>query len=435
MKNHSYSKREISELKKLMKEHGLKPSKRQVRKQLQLYGDQTLEEFQRRSRERERVRAERKLRSEMKMQENLKQQAKEKQERLEQLTIRQGLKDSFHTLHGLGRKKHSASIMEKEYLIFSKGTWEKYKLECEKMTEYLENRGIIYFKDLKREHFLEYFEVRSAGLKESTIVNLESKLIKISNGVEKFVQSEEAISTLYGDKLGYFTKDDRGSYNANTSRAMRSYSKEEANRILDELRRTRPGAFRGVVLSRIAGLRAEEASLIEKRHFQWNEERQAYDIVIHSGDRSHVTKANRYRYIPVASKWNDYLREELGRLKNETDRLCPTTKDYLNKSVNAVIKRLGIHKGDRGAVHGFRHLYARERFLESIQNDPTVLDATNRIVDNLHQGFRANKGFQQDDPSYEKAIKAMDQVHGELGHGKERFNLAKTYLDFKNYSV
>src|SRR5699024_2782857 len=210
-----------------MKEQGLKPSKRQVRKQLQLYGDQTLEEFQRRSRERERVRVERKLRSEMKMQENLKQQAKEKQEHLEELTIRQGLKDSFHTLHGLGRKKHSATAMEKEFLIFSKGTWDKYKVECEKMTEYLENKGIIYFKDLKREHFLEYFEVRSAGLKESTIVNLESKLIKISNGVEKFVQSEEAISTLYGDKVRYFTKDDRGSYNANTSRAMRSYRSEE----------------------------------------------------------------------------------------------------------------------------------------------------------------------------------------------------------------
>ena len=62
------SKSELVLLKKLLKGEGIKPSGRTVRAMLRIYGDQTLEEFQRRSRDRECVGSERKRRSKMKMQ-------------------------------------------------------------------------------------------------------------------------------------------------------------------------------------------------------------------------------------------------------------------------------------------------------------------------------------------------------------------------------
>lgn len=56
----------------------------------------------------------------------------------------------------------------------------------------------------------------------------------------------------------------------------------------------------------------------------------------------------------------------------------------------------------------------------------------NRILDNLFEVKRADAGFSTAEKEiFEETKAAMDRVHDELGHGRNRFDLAMRYLDLK----
>ena len=91
------------------------------------------------------------------------------------------------------------------------------------------------------------------------------------------------------------------------------------------------------------------------------------------------------------------------------------------------VKKAGIAQNGRG-THGFRHAYARERMdrLASAEHRQML----NRILDNRQMGRKSDYGMvsEQDKALYFETKGIMDQIHGELGHGKDRFELAMRYL-------
>ena len=99
----------------------------------------------------------------------------------------------------------------------------------------------------------------------------------------------------------------------------------------------------------------------------------------------------------------------------------------MRDGVNVVCKKVGIAQDGRG-THGFRHAYARERMdqLASAEHRQMM----DRILQNRQMGRKSDYGMvsEQDKALYLETKGIMDQIHGELGHGKDRWELAMRYL-------
>ena len=104
-------------------------------------------------------------------------------------------------------------------------------------------------------------------------------------------------------------------------------------------------------------------------------------------------------------------------LEKEIDSL----EKNLNE-VNKVCKKLGIQNT---GTHAFRHTYARNRVDQLMTKEEKDLfqKCISRYVENkpFDYGVKNRR-------LYNSMKSKMDQIHGELGHGKNRFDLAVRYM-------
>lgn len=95
--------------------------------------------------------------------------------------------------------------------------------------------------------------------------------------------------------------------------------------------------------------------------------------------------------------------------------------------VNAACKAAGINQDGRGC-HGFRHTYARSRMEQVMSGDQRFM--MQRIINNCKVGRKADYGIltDKDKVLYLSTKEKMDRIHSELGHGKNRWELAMRYM-------
>lgn len=277
--------------------------------------------------------------------------------------------------------------------------------------------GVNNLYELKEDHYRDYMgflerEGRSVGHRQ----NVETALRHLQKGMN-------ARSEKFGKEKHIFVTEKRiTNWREKAKPTDRSYSREEYQRILEKL----PSNSRdAVMLCQEMGLRVREAVRVEVQHFDLKKGK----LVIENG--SGITKGGRFREVPIPTHFRSEVERMIqGKARNE--HLVPVKRDTVRRAVNKACKEANIKQLRRG-THGFRHAYSRERldqlFKErGIQEQaPKMLE---RIMSNRDQGRQADYGIlsAKDKALFQEVKQVIDKVHSELGHGKDRWDLAAVYM-------
>ena len=180
-------------------------------------------------------------------------------------------------------------------------------------------------------------------------------------------------------------------------------------------------AIRGVITPKTAramdlmlnlGLRVNESVQLRVEHIQG-------DYIVIQNDT--ITKGGRDRVIPVPDGFKDDLMK-MCEGKEPTERLVPISAATVQMEFKDGCKRAGVVcKG----THGLRHTYARNRVNELMNKDEKQLFSS--CIERYAENKRFDYGEHNKD-LYKTMVEKMDKVHGELGHGKGRFDLAVRYM-------
>lgn len=281
--------------------------------------------------------------------------------------------------------------------------------------------GVKSIYRLKEEHYMAYMgflegQGRSVGHRQ----NVETALRHLQKGMN--VRSEK-----FGKEKHVFVPEKRlTDWREKKAPTNRSYSREEYQRILEKLPLNSRDA---VMLCRELGLRVRESVRVEVQHFKPTDDGLGWQLVIEKGGG--ITKGGRFRQVPVP----EHFRVNLERMldgKAAHEKLVPVERDTVRRAVNGACKKAGVVQGGRG-VHGFRHAYSRERLDQLFKErgiQEQAAQMVERIMSNRDQNRLANYGIlsERDRTLFEEVKKVVDQVHGEIGHGKDRWDLAGIYM-------
>ena len=182
------------------------------------------------------------------------------------------------------------------------------------------------------------------------------------------------------------------------------------------------------MLCRELGLRVRESVRVEVQHFK-QDDRGSWQLIIEKG--TGITKGGRFREVPVPKSFQGVL-ERMMNGKESRERLVPIERDTVRRAVNEACRKAKIVQRGRG-THGFRHAYSRERMDQLFKErgiQEKALKMIERIMSNRDQGRPANYSIlsENDKTLFKEVKQVMDQVHSEIGHGKDRWDLAAVYM-------
>lgn len=302
-------------------------------------------------------------------------------------------------IHSLKQKEHSLSASQN----FVKWTRDQY--------------GVMRIYELTVEHYKAYLKyLEKAGRSMGHRRNIETALRHLQAGLN-------ARSLRFEKTNVTFVPTGRLTPSTVAMVQNRSYSEEEFLLLLDFIPHTTKDA---VLLMYELGLRVKESAKIRVEHFiKINENWQIY---IEKGNG--VTKGGRFRQLDVPKHFEPELERMLNG-KSPNDQLVNIKVDTIRKSVSKGLKKAGIEQRKRGC-HGFRHAYARKR-LQTLMEERNIKkghEMLQRILDNKENGKVADYGiFSPNDKSLFIAVRGViDQIHSEIGHGKDRWDLAMVYM-------
>lgn len=301
-------------------------------------------------------------------------------------------------IHSYKQKKETMSVGQ------NFAQWAKQHHQVKRLTDVTEThyRAYIAFK-------------QQEGISKGHLKNIETGLRHIEKGL-----------ALKAARLGkqpiQFTTNKR-LITGKPTPINRSYRQEEFEHIRPFLS---ANGQAGVDLMRHLGLRVEEATQVRAEHFQQIGDN--WRLVIKNGQG--ITKGGRYRFMSIPERFNKRL-EALLSDKRSSDRLVPIKRDTLRENVRNAFYKAGLSTNGRGA-HGFRHLYARDRFkhlLKERQIGSEGYDMLQRIIENKDIGRAANYGIHQAKHDlFRQVEEVVNLIHAEMGHGAGRWDLAKVYL-------
>lgn len=145
------------------------------------------------------------------------------------------------------------------------------------------------------------------------------------------------------------------------------------------------------------------------------------DVNFEKGVVSVIEKGGRYREVPIPKHFEKTLAEMI-KGKEPNERLVNVTAGTVQNEVKNVCKKLGI---EYTGTHAFRHTYARNRVNELMTKEEKEL--FEKCLVRYAEGKRFDYGV-HDRKLYDSMKEKMDRVHAELGHGKNRFDLALRYM-------
>jgi len=253
---------------------------------------------------------------------------------------------------------------------------------------------------------------------------LNGHLMNIETGLRHLEKGMAKVSEKLGRKPVKWTPEKRIiSFKAREEPKDRSYTKDEIEAIISHCSH-KVGI--GITLSWKIGLRAKEVINLRVEHVDLERE----ELIFTEKTAKGVTKGGRYRLIPIPSDFVNVLTSIVTNKGIEELVLGLTNESTLRDGLSRACKKAGIKS--RG-IHGFRHTYARNR-LNDLLNEKGISEVggkmMKRIFNNIAKGKKADYGIytDKDRQIFHQVKQCIDIVHGELGHGKDRWDLAKVYM-------
>src|SRR5690625_2172832 len=135
-----------------------------------------------------------------------------------------------------------------------------------------------------------------------------------------------------------------------------------------------------------------------------------------------VGKGGLYREIPLENDFKGYL-ERLTENMSEHEQLVKTDKITVSDNCKKIADKVRVKNWT--GTHGFRHSYARNEINEKMTTEEKEL--FHKCLDNYASGKQFDYAV-RDKELYNSMKDKMDQVHKQLGHGENRFDLALRYM-------
>lgn len=344
-----------------------------------------------------------------------------KQNRGIEIMVRRGrksivrqVKESLQAINKIGQSKKMARD-KGESGIHSYKQEEHTMSDAQNFVKWCRSEhGVLSIADLTQDHYKVYIaHLAEKGVSRGHQRNVETSLRLLEKGFRKCLEREKSHQKPFE---GFCTEKRLIVMKTNEGVQNRSYSDEEVQRIREQCS---PEVQKSVDLMRNLGLRVEESVKVRKEHFK--PDNGGWKLDIKNGQD--ITKGGRYRNVPVPKEFEQRL-EQLLREHAEDGRLVKIQESTVRKGLNRACEKAGVEQDGRGA-HGFRHTYARERFNQMAM--PEQKQMMVRILENRAIGRKADYGV-HDKQLYNATKEIMDKVHEELGHGKNRWELAMRYL-------
>lgn len=345
--------------------------------------------------------------------------------RLPRQTIVKDVADALREIDRIGKPKRtktrSGKIKKETGVAHSKNQKEKNKSACMNFVKWAKSeRGVRRLNHIKEHHVREYIEFKkSEGCGAGHLRSIETSLKHLQNASQAyFARFDRKIEPFMPE--GHIT-----SYKDVKAPENRSYTDKEVIVVQNGVS---VNVAKAVDLMRGLGLRSSEALSVRKEHFRKGKNG-AWKLVIGRGEC--ITKGGRPREIPVRDSFAPTL-ERLLEGKGEKEQLVKLHERTVRRGISAALKKEGIVQNRRGC-HGFRHTYARERVHELMQEKGLNEQGhamLRRCLMNYDLGRKANYGIHSngDRQLYSEVKNVIDTVHSELGHGKDRWDLAAVYM-------
>ena len=314
---------------------------------------------------------------------------------------RETREEGVQGIHSLKQKEHTLSACQN----FVKWTREEF--------------GVKKVYELTEGHYSAYLgHLESGGRSLGHRRNVETAIKHLQIGLN-------ARSTRFGKENVTFIPEKRVTpFEVSEGVSNRSYTNSEVKALLEHV----PASTRdAVTLMRGLGLRVRESANIRVEHFVRTEG--GWRVQIDKG--AGITKGGRFRHFDVPKSFEREL-ERLLQGKGPMERLVRIKVDTIRESVSKGLKKAGIEQNRRGC-HGFRHAFARSR-VETIFEERGLNERGHqmmqRILGNREVGRQADYGILkiEDQQLYLEVREVMDKVHGEIGHGANRWDLAMRYM-------
>ena len=331
------------------------------------------------------------------------------------------VKESIDTIDKIGVSKRTAR-KDGNSGIHSKKQKENTMSDCQNFVKWARlEHGVKSIAELNEGHYKRYIAFLSKkGVSEGHRMNVETSLRILEKGFLKRSERFERVSKTFE---GFCPVKRIETRTRGLDVRNRAYTPEEMRSIRDNVS---PEVAKAIDLMRELGLRVREATNIRVEHFIYQKETNSWKLEIKKGDGAGITKGGRKREITVPQQFEKRL-EQLLKGKGEKERVVNVSYSTIRDGINVACKKAGINQAGRGA-HGFRHAYARNRMNQLMTGEQKGM--MQRIIDNCKVGRKADYSIlsESDKLLYNATKEVMDQIHGELGHGKNRWELAMRYM-------
>lgn len=310
-------------------------------------------------------------------------------------------------VNGIGKSKREnrkriKKGQEKYRHIHSYKTMEEVEKIGKQFARYVrENFGVNNLHELKEQHYIEFLKSKS-HLTLDYQRNIETNLRLVQEGFHKRAER-------LGKEIVRFIPEKRivSSRERMEGVSNRSYTKDEIERL-----KGRVSASVNVSLSLMYNLGVRVSESVEIA---------VGDVDFQNNTVHVVGKGGRPRIVDIPENYKHELRS-LVQGKGLEDKLCPVKAGTVRNAIAKGFRKEGIKcKG----AHGFRHTYARNQIKRIMTTEER------NLFQNCISRYAEGKAFDygvHNRQLYDSMKAKMDYVHIQLGHGKDRFDLAVRYM-------
>ena len=251
------------------------------------------------------------------------------------------------------------------------------------------HNDIKQLKDITSNHIQEFLNHKAETCTSATVKQYQ----------DKFTKLEKLVNDTYTKANVSYTNTVMPTCSNNTeqlrSKSMSDADYNKLNNYLSNECRSDNGA-KALQLSYHAGLRVSECAKLQQRDITINENGTAtVSVVGGKGCKDRDVYITNQESVKALTELRDSV-------QNETDRIVPIQSESINKAINRAMDRVGLseYKEHKTSIHSVIKCFAQREY------------------DNYK-----NEGMEPKD--------AWDKVSEQLGHGKNRDDLYKTYIENK----
>jgi hypothetical protein len=264
--------------------------------------------------------------------------------------------------------------------------------------------------------YRDYIAHKSATVSNGHLINIETSLRHLSNGMNKISETRGRASREWIPQDRIVTTRER------EKPVDRSYTSLEIQAIKQNLP-TNSKVHNNEILQNAFGMRLSETSKVLGRHFETHGNT-TYFI---ASNNSKLTKGGRGRMTPCDSRYESSVRSMLSNIgpNQHVAAKYNTAKDaYRTAATKAFVSYNGSH--------GYRHSYARNQLNDKLSKHGITekgREVIDRMIANHEAGYNKNHGFLDSEKNlYYQVNGLIDQVHESLGHGRGRIDLVAVYM-------